>query len=49
MFTADQINVMNQELKEYMQCNTALIAVFGYDSVLSFAANEIYMRYTVVK
>lgn len=44
-FSKDEEQAMNNELKEYMESNTTLIAVFGREAVLQHAAKEIYEKY----
>ena len=45
VFTPSEITQMNKELKEYMNSNKVLIAVFGYRSVQINAACEIYKNH----
>lgn len=42
VFTKSETQEMNKELKEYMDQNKVLIAVFGYESVLINAGCQIY-------
>lgn len=41
---------IHEEIKDFLNCNTALIAKFGYDQTLSYACDQVIQKHiTVIK